>query len=110
MSDEAKEGLVTVRGDEVDLTTPKYPRVIKRRRYGKLLLETCKGCPGYEIPEDPVEVLWLLHHLAEKRSRNEGQGRVEIDKRYLLYMIRRVMRARGWGFTGPDGLLFTGTD
>jgi hypothetical protein len=76
--------LLVVRASDIDITPPKYPRVVKFE--GALWLEAAKD-RDYKVPDHPIKVLGLLHHLA---------GKTWADCGFFFYAIQRIASAKGW--------------
>ena len=51
-----------------------------------MFLTVCRG-RDYEIPDHPVKVLGLLHHLAGKGWADSG---------FFFHAIQRIADAKGW--------------
>ena len=69
---------------DVDCTPPTYPKVTKNKR--GLWLAVSRG-RDYLIPEHPIKVLGLLHHLAGKKWADSG---------FFFHAISRIAKAKGW--------------
>lgn len=61
-----------------------FPKVVKRKRELLLVLDDGRQ---YEIPNDTIKTMGLLHHLASKTW---------ASRRFLYYAIGRIAEARGW--------------
>jgi hypothetical protein len=64
---------------------PEYPKVSKRGRKLFLDIKPRDGA-GYRIPEDPIKVLGLLHHLSGKTWADTGE--------FFQLAISRIAAAR----------------
>lgn len=82
---------LVVRASEISIANPKYPRV--RGRRNDLGLEISSGVI-YDIPDHPIKVLGLLHHLA-------GKGKADSD--FFFFAIERIAAARGWHIHPTQG-------
>jgi len=71
---------------DVHPVRPHFPRVIKDEETGDLVLEVFDGVE-HEIPDHPIKVIGLLHHLA---------GKSWPDGRFFHYAIDRIARVKGW--------------
>ncbi len=69
---------------ELASTPPEFPKVIKRKRTLLLRLEDGRQ---YDVADNPVQVLGLLHHFA---------GKIWADHRFFFHAIARIADARGW--------------
>ena len=68
----------------IDATPPKYPKAVERN--GEVFLRLEDG-REYEVPDDPMKVLGLLHHLS---------GKTWADRSFFFHAIQRIARAKGW--------------
>lgn len=63
-----------------------YPKATERGRSLFLEVKPRDG-EGYRVPDDPIKVLGLLHHLA---------GKTWANHEFFFYAISRIAEARGW--------------
>jgi hypothetical protein len=84
MEQSTQDSLLVVRASDIDCSPPHYPRVKTLKR--GMFLEVCRG-RDYKIPEHPIKVLGLLHHLS---------GKIWADNEFFFYAIQRIATAKGW--------------
>jgi hypothetical protein len=75
---------VVIRASDIDSTPTEFPKVVRRNRKPLLQLDDDRE---YEIPNDPIKALGLLHHFA---------GKNWADRRFFFYAITRIAETRGW--------------
>ena len=78
--------------DLPDYVPPKFPKVSKHRHQGWVM--DCHKTYWCNLPDTPLGVLQLLHHLSAKTW---------ADREFLHLAIERIFAARGWDLHNDGG-------